>query len=200
VSGQLHGSAALTTGKSPRYPFYRRLGGPQSRSEPYGEVKIFYPTGTRTPAPPGRPARSQSLYRLSYPGSYTFTVGGKSKYRRNVTACCSEGRAKHNICPPFPSWPIPQFSYALRTYDSGRTSNRGYSHFVDKINPCVWQFKFRNDGLYAERDMLNCFPCWMLTTSRFPKLRAGISSRNPEIQPLLVTFIWGRNCQMLEWI
>jgi hypothetical protein len=35
----------------------------------YGEVKIFYPTGTRTPAPPGRPACSQSLYRLSYPGS-----------------------------------------------------------------------------------------------------------------------------------
>jgi hypothetical protein len=39
------------------------LGGPQSRSGRYGEVKIFYPIGTRTPAPPGRPARSQSLYR-----------------------------------------------------------------------------------------------------------------------------------------
>jgi hypothetical protein len=38
------------------------LGGPQSRSGRYGEVKIFYPTGTWTPAPPGRPARSQSLY------------------------------------------------------------------------------------------------------------------------------------------
>jgi hypothetical protein len=45
------------------------LGGPQSRSGRYGEVKIFYPTGIRTPAPPGRPARSQSLYRQSYPGS-----------------------------------------------------------------------------------------------------------------------------------
>jgi hypothetical protein len=42
------------------------LGGPQSRSRRYGEVKIFYPTGTRTPAPPDRPARSQSLYRLSF--------------------------------------------------------------------------------------------------------------------------------------
>jgi hypothetical protein len=30
------------------------LGGPQSRSGRCGEVKIFYPTGTRTPAPPGR--------------------------------------------------------------------------------------------------------------------------------------------------
>jgi hypothetical protein len=35
----------------PRYPFYRRLDGPQSRSGRYGEVKIFYPTGTRTPTP-----------------------------------------------------------------------------------------------------------------------------------------------------
>jgi hypothetical protein len=69
VSGQLHAPAALPPGKSPRYSFYRRLGGPQSRSGRYGEVKTFYPTGTRTPAPPGRPARSQSLYRLSYPGS-----------------------------------------------------------------------------------------------------------------------------------
>jgi hypothetical protein len=29
-----------------------RLGGPQSRSGRYGEVKIFYPTGTRTPSSP----------------------------------------------------------------------------------------------------------------------------------------------------
>jgi hypothetical protein len=71
VSGQLHAPATLPPGKSPRYPFYRRLGGPQSRSGRYGEVKIFffYPTGTRNPAPPDRPACSQSLYRLSYPGS-----------------------------------------------------------------------------------------------------------------------------------
>jgi hypothetical protein len=51
VSGQLHAPAALPPGKSPRYPFYRRLGGPQSRSGRYGEVKNFDPTGTRTPAP-----------------------------------------------------------------------------------------------------------------------------------------------------
>jgi hypothetical protein len=40
VSGQLHAPAALPPGKSPRYPFYRRLGGPQSRSGRYGEVKM----------------------------------------------------------------------------------------------------------------------------------------------------------------
>jgi hypothetical protein len=38
-------------------------------------VKMFYPIGTRTPAPPpGRPARSQSLYRLSYPGSLKYDI------------------------------------------------------------------------------------------------------------------------------
>jgi hypothetical protein len=65
----------FTPGKKPRYPFYRRLRGPQSRSGRYGEVKIFYPTGTRTPALPGRPARSQSLYLLSYPGSLVVYTG-----------------------------------------------------------------------------------------------------------------------------
>jgi hypothetical protein len=65
-------------GKSPRYPFYRRLGGPQSRSGRYGEVKFVYPKGTRTPTLPVRPARSQSLYRLSYPGY--LNVGGTSVY------------------------------------------------------------------------------------------------------------------------
>jgi hypothetical protein len=51
VSGQLHAPAALPPGKSPRYPFYRRLDGPQSRSGRYGEVKNFDPTETRTTVP-----------------------------------------------------------------------------------------------------------------------------------------------------
>jgi hypothetical protein len=37
-------------GKRPRYPFDRRLGGPQSRSG-RPEEKIIDPTGTRTPIP-----------------------------------------------------------------------------------------------------------------------------------------------------
>jgi hypothetical protein len=45
-----------------RYPLYRRLGGPQGRP---GQVrKISPPTGIQSP---DHPARSQSLYRLSYP-------------------------------------------------------------------------------------------------------------------------------------
>jgi len=63
VDGQRHAPAALPPGKT-RYPLYRRLGGPQSRS---GDVrKISPPTGIRSP---DRPARSESLHRLSYPGS-----------------------------------------------------------------------------------------------------------------------------------
>jgi hypothetical protein len=38
-SGQIHAPAALTPGKSPRYPLYRRLGGSQSRSGRGGEEK-----------------------------------------------------------------------------------------------------------------------------------------------------------------
>jgi hypothetical protein len=51
MSGQLHAPAVLPPGKSPRYPFYRRLGGPQSRSGQYGEVKIFTLPGLELPLP-----------------------------------------------------------------------------------------------------------------------------------------------------
>jgi hypothetical protein len=60
MSGQRHATATLyPRGKTPGYPLYRRLGGPQSRS------------GHRSP---GRPARSQTLYCLSYPSSYHSVV------------------------------------------------------------------------------------------------------------------------------
>jgi hypothetical protein len=52
----------FTPGKT-RYPLCRRLGGPQSRS---GQVRKISPrTGIRSL---DRPAGSESLYRLSYPG------------------------------------------------------------------------------------------------------------------------------------
>jgi hypothetical protein len=37
VSGKFHAPAALLPGKEPRYPLYRRLGGPQDRSRYGGE-------------------------------------------------------------------------------------------------------------------------------------------------------------------
>jgi hypothetical protein len=60
VVGQHHAPAALPPGKT-RYPLYRRLGGPQG---PTGRVrKISPPAGIRSP---DCPARSESLYLLSY--------------------------------------------------------------------------------------------------------------------------------------
>ena len=59
VGDQLHAPAALPPRKT-RYPLYRRLGGPPNRS---GRVRKTSPhTGIRSL---DRPARSQSLYRLS---------------------------------------------------------------------------------------------------------------------------------------
>jgi hypothetical protein len=43
----------------------RRLGGPRIRSRRHGEEKFFLLMGLE-PGPLGRPARSQSLYRLHY--------------------------------------------------------------------------------------------------------------------------------------
>jgi hypothetical protein len=52
--------------RSPRYPFYRRMGDTRAGLADMEKWKFFYPTGTRIPAPSGRPARSQSLYRLMF--------------------------------------------------------------------------------------------------------------------------------------
>jgi hypothetical protein len=54
-------------GKSPRYPLDRRLGGPQGRSRRL-EKRIFLTLPGLELRPHGRPARSQSLYQLHYPG------------------------------------------------------------------------------------------------------------------------------------
>ena len=55
----------LPPGKT-RYPFYRRLGGPQGRSE---WAENLFPTGIRSRTV--QPV-TQSLYQLSYPGHYIY--------------------------------------------------------------------------------------------------------------------------------
>ena len=61
----------LPPGKT-RYPFYRKLGGPQGRS---GRTENLVPTGIRSRT--FQPV-AQSLYRLSYPAHTTMKVkGGK---------------------------------------------------------------------------------------------------------------------------
>ena len=67
---------SLPPGKT-RYPLYRRLGGPQGRSEQVR--KISPPTGIRSP---DRPARSQSLYRLSYPAHKVLIT--RNEFRNGV--------------------------------------------------------------------------------------------------------------------
>jgi hypothetical protein len=59
---------ALSRRKDPRYPLYRGMGGPQSRSGHRRKVKILCPCRGSNP---DRPVRSQALYWLSYPGSWS---------------------------------------------------------------------------------------------------------------------------------
>jgi hypothetical protein len=59
-------------GNSSRYPLDRRSGGPHSWSGRYGEIKILLQELELRPL--GRPARSQSLYQLSYRGSWILLI------------------------------------------------------------------------------------------------------------------------------
>jgi hypothetical protein len=74
VSGQRHALAALwPRRKDPRYPLYRSLGGPQSRSG-HREKNSFAFAGERSLIP-GRLVRSQTQTEISFPikrGSYSF--------------------------------------------------------------------------------------------------------------------------------
>jgi hypothetical protein len=69
VSGQLHTQATLPPGRSSLCPLDRRFDGPQSGLDDVEKRKFLTLPGLKL-RPLGRPARSQSLYRLSYPGSY----------------------------------------------------------------------------------------------------------------------------------
>jgi hypothetical protein len=88
VSGQHHAPAALCPrGKDSRYPLYRRLGGPQSRSGHRGYGKNLLPLLGIEPGSPSRPVRSQPLYWLSYPGSSPPTSNWNNKSRKH---CCEK--------------------------------------------------------------------------------------------------------------
>ena len=94
------------SGREIRYPLYRRLGGPQSRS---GRVRKISPTPgfffrslyslvlirTRTP---DRPVRSESLYRLSYLGPHLLQNTGQTKA---VLCARQEGTWRSEGTPPF---------------------------------------------------------------------------------------------------
>jgi hypothetical protein len=66
--GQLHASAALHPGKEPLYRLNRRLGDPRAGLDDVENWKFLILLGIEL-RPLGRPARSQSLYLMRYPGS-----------------------------------------------------------------------------------------------------------------------------------
>jgi hypothetical protein len=68
-------------GKSLRYPLDRRLGGPQSRSGQRVEEKNSQLPPRIELRSSDRPSRSQSLYRLGYPGSLNIRVHTGQDFR-----------------------------------------------------------------------------------------------------------------------
>ena len=89
MGGQRHAPAALPPGKT-RYPFNRRRDGPQGRA---GRVrKISPPTGIRST---DRPARSESLYPLSYPDP--LPEGKEQKYFRTAVQIPDSVRCDYQV-------------------------------------------------------------------------------------------------------
>ena len=68
VGGQRHVPAALPPGKI-RYPLYRRLVAPAGLV--WTVAGNLAPTMIRSP---DRPARTESLYRMSYPGPHMYNI------------------------------------------------------------------------------------------------------------------------------
>jgi hypothetical protein len=76
-------------GKRRRYPFYRRLGGRQSRCDTVKKGKFLI---SSMKSNPGHPVRSLSLYLLRYPGSKLSSINSyktkamiqKKKLRRRI--------------------------------------------------------------------------------------------------------------------
>ena len=81
MGGQHHAPAALPPGKT-RYPLYRGLGGPLGPV--WTDAENLAPTGIRSP---DRPARSESLYRLSYPGPLSNAVPAR-KFHCLISSSC----------------------------------------------------------------------------------------------------------------
>jgi hypothetical protein len=128
MGDQRHAPAVLPSGKT-RYPMCRRLDGPQGRS---GRVqKISPPTGIRSP---DRPARSDSLYRLSYSGRLDIILvinGGEWLW--NATSCV----------PTLHAWEDSQ-RYALYQTRKYQTTWITNSCVVSDICETVWVRKTTN--------------------------------------------------------
>jgi hypothetical protein len=104
VSDQVYAPPTYPQGKSLRYPFDRRLGGPQNRSGHGVEERNFQPPAGIEHRSSDRPARSQSLYRLSYPGPHWKC----NSYIRNGIITLDARRISSYVrrcIQKFPDWP-----------------------------------------------------------------------------------------------
>jgi hypothetical protein len=112
VSGQRHAPAALySQEKDSRFAFYRRLGGIQSRSGHRGSRKNLLPLPWIESLSPGRPARSQTLYWLSYPLTLYLAVdifmcsNNVATVKRKCCALwCEDGCHKVRVFVDAPGW------------------------------------------------------------------------------------------------
>jgi hypothetical protein len=178
MSGQLHAPAALPPGKSPRYPFYRRLGGPQSRSGPYGEVKLFDPTGTRTPAPLViQPVASRYTdWAIPTPLKLRYNIYFVSRRNKGISVtikCCNFSMYLSSIylsmaLEPFVGpWPLLQFLDLFRQFVrlfgrgisplQGRYLHTGqHKHRINSHkHPCLkWESKPRFHYLSGQRQFM----------------------------------------------
>jgi hypothetical protein len=105
-------------GKETRCSLYRRQGGPKGRS---GWVRnISTPTGTRSP---DRPAPSQSLYRLRYPGSRMYVTNVTSR-EPDTSHSCHTVRVSFHIEPYKPRYKVCSFFR--------KQPHKGWSHLISK--------------------------------------------------------------------
>ena len=93
----------LPPGKT-RYPFYKRLGGPQGRS---GRAENLVPTGIRSRSV--QPV-AQSLYRLSYPAHKLRKRKSEKKYGRMKRGKINTGYKK---CRKYKNWKGRRFVVGL---------------------------------------------------------------------------------------
>jgi hypothetical protein len=127
VCGQHHAPAALPPGTT-RYLLYRRLGGPQGRS---GRVrKMSPPTGIRSP---DRPARSQSLYRRSYPAHYG---SGRSN---KIKDCCELWRVINLKDAAVAKLKVLLLHWPKETEESRRIVKSGVGAYCEARSPPVTQ-------------------------------------------------------------
>jgi hypothetical protein len=102
VSDQLTALSLYPVGKSPWYSLERRLGGPRDGLYDVEKRKFLILPGFEL-RHLGRPARSQSLYRLSYPGSFVFYCSLRKMFYSSFTTylCIKKSNGSRRLIKEF---------------------------------------------------------------------------------------------------